>query len=176
MRFFSPTFALRSLVLWNAVRTVWIGFFAFVDLLTLVAVAGPKGPYLGIGLNPRFLFTVAAMPFKLVGVIAGFRFGLLGEATVEIAATAVYASIAIGIWYHSNRIRQLAVSLSVLESLLLILYLSYAATFPFVSELRPAAVLFCSAFIFIYSFSAIWLLRANAKKFFPANIGSAIGT
>lgn len=169
----SGTFGLRCLAVWNAVRAVWVGYFAVVDLLTLAAVRGPKGPYFGIGVTARLLIIIAAMPLKLIGVLAGLRVELTGDTTVQILATTGYACVAIGIWRHRDGMRRFAIALGILEFVLLALYLSDIACYNLFSELRPIALVSSSAFMAVYGLIAIWLSVPDTRRLFGSE--SAVG-
>lgn len=174
MKSFSPQFTLKCFVLWNALCAVWMAFFVFLNLRSLVGV-GYKGPYVGIGIDSRSLFTIAGLPIKLLGVIAGFYFGRVGETAVEIVAATLYISVAIGIWRHSNGARRLGIALNILGLALLILCLGAAFTSPLLPELHPQAIAYFSVFILIYSLLTIWLFQGRVKDFFAPRAVSAIG-
>jgi|SRR5580700_8136126 hypothetical protein len=175
MRPFSPKSTLKYIALWNAFRAVWMTFFVILDLRSLAAL-GYKGPYFGIGLDARFLLTIAVMPFKLLGVVAGFYFGRVGDMTVEIVAALTYASVALGIWRRSSKMRHFAVALNVFEALLLVLSLTYAVASPLLPELHLPFILYFTSFAVVHSSVTIWLLQGRVKDSFAPGATSAIGS
>jgi|SRR5277367_3176494 len=164
MKMLSTQFALRVFALWTLLRCAWMSFAVYADLQDL-AGAGQKGPYVSVGVDSRFLFSIAAMPVKLIGIIMGFRFGRAGDTAVAVVAAVVYATIAIGIWRHSNSIRLLAVVWSSLELLLLLLCMRYALPSPLLPEFRPHILAYCSIFSILYGVSTICLVASNRKSF-----------
>jgi hypothetical protein len=146
MKMLSTQIALRVFALWTLLRCAWMSFAVYADLQDLTQ-AGQKGPYVSVGVDPRFLFSIAAMPVKLIGIIMGFSIWA-GDTAVAIVAAVVYAIIAIGIWRNSNTIRLLAVVWSSLEFLLLVLCMRYVLPSPLLPEFRPIFWLIAQSLLF----------------------------
>jgi hypothetical protein len=159
---------LKGFMVWNVVRAGWMTFYVLLDFRTL-AWEYYKGLYVGIGIDRRILLAVAAMPIKFAAILAGFRYGRLGDIVIEILAAAAYWVVAVGIWRGKRWTRYFAVVLGILESLLLVDYLTYAIPSPLVPDLRPFAVSSALGFLGIYSFSAMYLLLPSTKKPFGDN-------
>jgi len=138
-----------------------------------LALAGDPGPYGGIGVDRLLILKIGAMPPKLLGILAGFRFGRAGELAVEVIPAALYCIVAIGVWRRTNGIRLTAIGLSIIEALLLVFYLRYAIPSPILPEFRPLALLCWSVFLGTYSVNAIFLLRPGIKAFFIRNLSPA---
>jgi hypothetical protein len=135
-----------------------------------LAWAGDPGPYAGIGVDRLLIFKIGVMPPKLLGILVGFRFGRVGELAVEVVAAALYFVVAIGVWHRMKGIRLIAVGLGLFEAFLLVFYLRFAIPSPILPEFRPLALLSWSAFLCIYTVSAIFLLRPSIKTFFRRNL------
>jgi hypothetical protein len=87
---------LTMLMIWNAIRAVWMSYAVFWGLEMLASGRGLQ-PYLGIGVDRQLLFRVGAMPLELTSIIAGFGFGRPGQVVLQIVAVAAYCLAAIGI-------------------------------------------------------------------------------
>ena len=172
MRFFTKPLVLRYLAIWNVCRGAWMAYIVFL-LSRALALAGDQGPYGGIGVDRLLILKIGAMPPKLLGILAGFSFGRVGELAVEVIAAALYCIVAIGVWRRTNGIRLIAIGLGVFESLLLAFYLRLAIPSPILPEFRPLALLCWSVFVGIYSVNTIFLLRPGIKAFFVRNLSSA---
>jgi len=166
---------LKCAAVWNSLRGAWMAYFVFLDLRSLARV-GDKGPYVGIGVDSSLLVTIGAMPLKFLGILAGFRFGLTGETTVEITATLAYCLVAIGLWRRLRVIKPLALLLWSFEALLLASYVSYAFFTSFVpwSELRSVAIFSWLLFLGLYGMSTVYLMQKNTASLFGQNLKPAI--
>jgi hypothetical protein len=163
---------LKILAIWNACRGAWMAYIVFL-LSRALALAGDPGPYGGIGVDRILILKIGAMPPKLLGILAGFDFGRVGELAVEFVAAVLYFTVAIGMWRRMKGIRLIAVGLGLLDSLLLVFYLRFAIPSPILPEFRPLALLCWSVFLGIYSVNTIFLLRPSIKAFFMDNVALA---
>lgn len=163
---FGPT----CIAAWSAVRALWMGALVFLILRGDLAY---HEPYFGMGVNREVLIVVAVMPIKLLGIVAGLRFGRAGDAVVEAVAAMSYACVALGIWTHRNGLRHFAVGLALFDLALLVIVAVGVMRSPLLPELHPAAVFASSIFIAIYGLTAFELRRT--KNLFVAPAESPIG-
>lgn len=114
---------LRTLAVWNGLRTLLMVLLVREDIVILVNDGDPGG--YGLVPNRLLIATISALPTQLASLIAYLESGRLAALSLDLLWTALYAVIAVGLLRGAQLVRRFAIAWYVVEALLLTFFLAY---------------------------------------------------